>query len=98
METASASGYKFKGFEVDVTRRLLRGKDGVQIPLTSRVFDLLLYLVENPGRTITKDELLSAVWAGTIGAVGARVEVPPAQPRSSATLLPPSTTRHCPVT
>jgi DNA-binding winged helix-turn-helix (wHTH) protein len=30
--------------------------------LFPKCFDLLLYLVENPGRVITKDELLRGVW------------------------------------
>ncbi|HWT44866.1 MAG TPA: tetratricopeptide repeat protein, partial [Vicinamibacterales bacterium] len=29
-------------------------------------FDVLRYLLENPGRLVSKDELLSAVWRGTI--------------------------------
>ena len=66
MESVTANRYEFKGFEVDVSRRLLRGKDGTPIPLTSKVFDLLLYLVENPGRTLGKDELMSAIWSDTV--------------------------------
>ncbi len=45
-------------------RTMLR--DDVAIKLVPRLFDLLLYLVENPGRVIEKDELLTAVWGGRI--------------------------------
>ncbi len=46
-------------------RRLLSCNDA-PIKLVPRLFDLLLYLVENPGRVVEKDELLSAVWGGRI--------------------------------
>lgn len=32
------------------------------VPLTPKTFDLLVYFVSNPGRILTKDELLSALW------------------------------------
>jgi len=54
--------YSFGDFSLDpTTRTLTRG--GVAIPLFPKCFDVLLYLVENPGRVITKDELLRNVWA-----------------------------------
>jgi len=37
-----------------------------EIKLRPRSFEVLLYLVTNPGRLITKDELLSAVWPGLV--------------------------------
>ena len=37
-----------------------------RLTLTPRVFAVLRYLVEHSGRLITKDELLSVVWRGTI--------------------------------
>ena len=33
-----------------------------EIALLPRVFDLLVYLVRNRDRVVTKDELLDAVW------------------------------------
>lgn len=30
--------------------------------ISPRVFDLLLYMVRNPGRLLTKEELVKAVW------------------------------------
>jgi hypothetical protein len=41
-------------------RRLLR--DGTPIPLTPKAFDLLLVLVESPGRLLEKDTLMKRVW------------------------------------
>ncbi|HEX4080915.1 MAG TPA: winged helix-turn-helix domain-containing protein [Rhizomicrobium sp.] len=55
--------YAFGRFRLDSARRSLAWSD-TPVPLSSRVFDTLLYLVQNPGRLIEKDELLNAVWAG----------------------------------
>ena len=45
--------YEFNNFQLDpVSRRLLR--DGQIVSLTPKVFDLLVVLVENRGRTVTK--------------------------------------------
>jgi TolB-like protein/DNA-binding winged helix-turn-helix (wHTH) protein/Tfp pilus assembly protein PilF len=57
--------YAFGRFRLDSLRRTLL-LDNVPIKLVPRLFDLLLYLVENPGRVIEKDELLTAVWGGRI--------------------------------
>ncbi len=35
------------------------------MPLTPKAFDALLLLVQNAGRTVTKDELMEAVWPGS---------------------------------
>ena len=53
--------YRFDDFELDPARRSLL-RDGVAVPLSSRAFEVFSYLVRNPGRVITKDELLKAVW------------------------------------
>lgn len=62
---AATTIYEFEQFRVDGTqRRLLRG--GQVVPLHSKAFDLLLVLVRNAGRDLTKDELLDAVWPGQL--------------------------------
>src|ERR1700733_7704523 len=53
--------YRFEGFEMDPINRVLTGA-GKSISLHSRTFDLLLYMVRNGGRLLTKDELMNAVW------------------------------------
>jgi predicted ATPase/DNA-binding winged helix-turn-helix (wHTH) protein len=40
--------------------------DGVPVPLGSRAFDILQVLVEAGGDLVTKDEILSRVWPGTV--------------------------------
>ncbi len=58
--------YEFGDFRVDRAKRLLIRGDGEQILLTPRVFDTLLYLVENSGKVIEKDELMREIWTDTI--------------------------------
>lgn len=56
--------YEFGLFRIDTDeRRILR--DGKPLPLTPKVFDLLLFLVENRGHTIEKDELMQRIWGDT---------------------------------
>jgi DNA-binding winged helix-turn-helix (wHTH) protein/TolB-like protein len=51
----------FTGFEVDLDRGELRVA-GAAVPLRPKTFALLAYLVSQPGRLLTKDELIEAVW------------------------------------
>lgn len=54
--------YEFGPFRLDaVERRLLR--DGETVALTAKAVEVLFALVENSGRTVSKEELLSTVWA-----------------------------------
>ena len=56
--------------------------EGDEIALTATEFDLLAYLMQHPGRVITRDHLLEEVW-GYAYAVGTRtVDVHVAQVRS----------------
>jgi DNA-binding winged helix-turn-helix (wHTH) protein/Tol biopolymer transport system component len=48
---------------VPVERLVLR--NGQPLSLTPKAFDLLLVLAENPGRLLTKEHLMQAVWADT---------------------------------
>lgn len=57
--------YEFDEFRVDVLKRQLT-REGILVPLNSKAFDLLLVLVENTERVLTKDELLKSVWEGQI--------------------------------
>jgi TolB-like protein/DNA-binding winged helix-turn-helix (wHTH) protein/Tfp pilus assembly protein PilF len=57
--------FAFGPFRLDPTRRVL-SRDGIPLKLPARLFDALLYLVENAGRLVEKDELLAAVWPGRI--------------------------------
>ena len=56
--------YEFGPFRLDYAQRLLFRQDQVT-PLTPKVFDTLLVLVENSGRVVSKDELMKSVWPDT---------------------------------
>ena len=57
--------YSFQQFRVDAAKRLLFRGDR-RIPVSPKVFDTLLVLVENSGRVVEKDELMRLVWPDTV--------------------------------
>ena len=60
-QTAS---WQFGPFLIDLRERVLR-RDGQLVPLTPKAFDVLAALVEEPGRLVSKDDLLRKVWPDT---------------------------------
>jgi len=58
--------YTFNGFRVDTAKRLVYDEGGEPLPLKAKAFETLLYLIENSGRVIERDELLSSLWPDTI--------------------------------
>src|SRR5277367_5740947 len=56
--------YRFGQFVLDPDKRALCRADS-PVSLTPRAFDVLLFLVQNPNRLVTKEELLQAVWGDT---------------------------------
>ncbi|MGB8021105.1 MAG: response regulator transcription factor [Candidatus Nanopelagicales bacterium] len=55
---------------------------GEPVELTATEFDLLAYLMERPGRVVTRDQLLSAVWGYSAAAGTRTVDVHVAQVRA----------------
>lgn len=55
----------FAGYEMDLRRQELRRHDSL-VHVEPQVFDLLLHLVRNRDRVVSKDELLDVVWNGRI--------------------------------
>jgi two-component system, OmpR family, response regulator MtrA len=77
--------------EIDLAGRTA-SRDGREIPLTRTEFDLLVELVRNAGRVLTRDALLDAVWGYdylgdsrlvdvAIQRLRAKVEADPADPQ-----------------
>ena len=56
--------YQFGPFQLDPSERECRRGDE-PIPLTGKAFDLLEFFVRDPGRTIPKAELMTALWPET---------------------------------
>ncbi|MGC2171692.1 MAG: winged helix-turn-helix domain-containing protein [Candidatus Sulfotelmatobacter sp.] len=53
--------FQFGEFQVDAGARTLRRKTAI-VTLNFRSFDVLLYLVQNPGKVLTRNELLKNAW------------------------------------
>lgn len=56
---------RFDAFVLDVRERRL-SRDGVEVQLTPKAFDLLALLVERAGRLVRKEELLEALWPDVV--------------------------------
>ena len=56
--------FKFGEFQIDALARTLRREEAI-VTLNRRAFDVLLYLVQNPGKIVSRDELLKNVWSDT---------------------------------
>src|SRR6188474_1701970 len=65
MAAGHAMQFRFADYVLDVARRELR-RGGDPIAMEPQVFDLLVYLIRNRERVVTKDDLMSAVWGGRI--------------------------------
>jgi TolB-like protein/cytochrome c-type biogenesis protein CcmH/NrfG len=55
--------YFFDSFSVDTDIRELK-RDGKLIALEPQVFDVLVFLIENRDRVLSKDDLIASVWRG----------------------------------
>jgi TolB-like protein len=57
--------FVFANHKLDANRRELSCR-GRQVPIEPQVFDLLLYLLENRDRVVSKDDLYDNIWEGRI--------------------------------
>lgn len=87
---------RFGSVDVDLDARTIR-RDGTPVATTPREYELLIYLLERPGRTFSREQLLNAAWGhdyeGTdrtvdnfIHSLRAKLEVDPAKPRHLITV------------
>lgn len=68
--------YRFGHFELDLSRSELRAEGAVR-PVEPQVFALLVLLVENRDRLVTRDEIIEKVWDGRVisdAAVASRIK------------------------
>jgi TolB-like protein/DNA-binding winged helix-turn-helix (wHTH) protein/Tfp pilus assembly protein PilF len=56
--------FEFGPFLLDPIERIL-SRQGTPVSLTPKAFEILLCLVRNPGRMVTKNELLRQIWPDT---------------------------------
>ncbi|HXO68874.1 MAG TPA: winged helix-turn-helix domain-containing protein, partial [Bradyrhizobium sp.] len=57
--------YRFADFEIDLSQQELR-RLGTSIHIEPQVFDLIVHLVRNHDRIVSKDELIETIWNGRI--------------------------------
>jgi DNA-binding winged helix-turn-helix (wHTH) protein len=57
--------YRFGPFTLDATAKVLL-RDGEPVRLARKAVETLLALVEQPGRVLTKDELIEVIWQGRV--------------------------------
>jgi TolB-like protein/DNA-binding winged helix-turn-helix (wHTH) protein len=66
MQAPPAHLYEFGDFRLDTAKRLLQRLDGTTVPVTPRVFETLLYMVEHHDIVLDKERLMEAVWPDSI--------------------------------
>src|SRR5262249_32697217 len=66
MQTPPANLYEFGDFQLDAAKRRLRRLDGTPVPLTPRVFDTLLYMLQHHDSVLDKERIMEAVWPDSI--------------------------------
>ena len=57
--------YSFEAYALDTDRRELK-RGAEPIALEPQVFDLLVFLIENRERVVSKDDLITSVWQGRV--------------------------------
>jgi TolB-like protein/DNA-binding winged helix-turn-helix (wHTH) protein len=65
MNAPAANVYEFGDFHLDAAKRLL-WRGAAPVPLTPRVFETLLYMVEHHDTVLDKERLMEAVWPDSI--------------------------------
>src|SRR6266511_1246103 len=66
MQTPPANLYEFGDFQLDPAKRRLQRLDGTPVPLTPRVFDTLLYMIEHHDSVLDKERIMAVVWPDSI--------------------------------
>lgn len=70
-----ANAFRFCGWRVEVTPRQVFNPRGVRIPMTGTEFDLLAAFCRNPGRVLSREELLDQTHTGLAGPIARSVDV-----------------------
>lgn len=66
---------RFAGWRIDATARQLCDPEGVEVSMTTAEFDILLAFCRNPGRVMSREQLLALTYAGIAGPVQRSIDV-----------------------
>jgi DNA-binding response OmpR family regulator len=72
--SAPAEVLAFDRFRVDLASRRLLEASGEAVELTRTEFELLVYLLRNAGKALTRDQILSSVWGEDVVVDGHTVD------------------------
>jgi two-component system OmpR family response regulator len=72
---APQTSMQFAGWQIDPVLRQLLTPDGVHVSMTTAEFDILLAFCRNPGRVLTREQLLGQTHAGLAGPVERSIDV-----------------------
>ncbi|RCS22738.1 DNA-binding response regulator [Phyllobacterium salinisoli] len=75
VKNVSQRRLRFDGWLIDPMRRQLHDPSNARVALTTTEFDLLLAFCRNPGRVITREELLSLTHSGLAGPIERSIDV-----------------------
>lgn len=75
VSTAGQRPLRFDGWRIDPLRRQLHDQSNARVALTTTEFDLLLAFCRNPGRIISREELLTLTHSGLAGPIERSVDV-----------------------
>ncbi|MCA9735812.1 response regulator transcription factor, partial [candidate division KSB1 bacterium] len=74
-ETESDSGSIQSGSLTVYPENFQAKVNGAAIDLTKKEFEILLFLAERPGRVVTRDRLLNAIWGDDIVIIDRTIDV-----------------------
>ncbi|MCF8479625.1 MAG: response regulator transcription factor [Rhodospirillum sp.] len=66
---------RFLGWSLDPLRRVLHDPENTRVTLTATQFDLLLAFCRNPGKVISREELMTLTHAGLAGPIERSIDV-----------------------
>ena len=64
-QTKPSGVHRFGDCQLDLTAHKLF-RSGVEVPLTTKEFRMLEYLVRRPGRALTRNDILDTVWGSSV--------------------------------
>jgi two-component system OmpR family response regulator len=66
---------RFDGWKIDLIRRQMHDPSDARVALTTHEFDILVAFCRNPGRILTREELLTVTHAGLAGPIERSIDV-----------------------